>query len=108
MKKTLLIILALVLVLAVAVGCGNTSESSADGADGAAVATDEDAAVNIGSTDGEESFKGPAQTPGLEDRVDIGDLTLDDINILDESDPDANFRGKVRPSLDDLVSVSGE
>ena len=74
MKKTLVIVIvfALILVLALATGCGKTDESGAN---------------NTGAD--EEVARGSVS---LIDSIDTGGLSLDDVNILDESDEDASFR----------------
>ena len=75
MKKTLVMVtvLALILILALATGCGKTDESGA----GASAGGDEEVARGSVS---------------LIDSIDTGGLSLDDVNILDESDEDASFR----------------
>jgi predicted small secreted protein len=95
MKKTLIIILALVLVLAFAAGCGNTSEGSANDANGAGVEADD------------ESLRGSGSSMLAAAAEKAGSLTLDEINIFD-ADDEASFKGGESWANKDMQSVSAE
>ena len=95
MKKTLLIILALILVLGFSVGCGNNDDGVADDGGGAAVTADNDA-------EDDEMLRGQAGSVADLLISGMANVTLEDINIIDEDDEEGSYRGS-SVSRDDLV-----
>ena len=90
MKKILVIVIALILVMAFAAGCGDKNESTGG---------------NTGSATEEGSEEVARGSTSVLDTIDVGDVTLDDINIL-EDDPDASFRAGSHQVGDDWEAAS--
>ena len=100
MKKILVILLALILVLAFA-GCKNAddgSEGNANGGSGTEATT---------GNEPEEVAKGSEEPADIDfSEYDTGGMTLDDVNAIEEYDPEVSFRTEERVSIEDMESTS--
>ena len=98
MKKTMFLILALVLVLGMLAGCGKTSDSAKEDA------KQVDAIAVDPTEDDEGSFKG-SSNPSVDDIIDnLGSVSLDDLNTLDE-DSEGSFKGAARVPIEDMQTA---
>ena len=107
MKKLFAIILALAMVLMLSTGCGNTNENDANDASGTGAATNENNSNDAGAV--EEAARGSGgSVSDLEFAIDTGNLTLDDINTMDDSDPEESLRAGASWENRELTSVGDQ
>jgi len=99
MKKILLTILALILVMSLAAGCGNSNTGNANGAGNAAVTEEE------GDSSDDEMAKGLDTAFGV--GFNIGNITLENLNMLNESDPEESQRAGAALDKDTMKTAAG-